>query len=134
MKRTTLVAAVAVIALSLMTARGHAQSVDVDEDGCWVPTYDCVSTSSDWEGDTFYSYYRSNCPARIYITYCNETTAYRDRADCGTDWLDPGKRKAWATFEGATARYAYAYVGSTITRKDWTCSGKFGLSDWSPSW
>lgn len=133
MKRTSLVAAIA-IAVLLVGARGHAQSVNVDEDGCWTPKNDCVTTTSKWEGDTFYSHYRSNCPARIYIMKCNESTTARDRASCGTTDLDPGQGTWWWTHEGAIAHYAYAYVGSTIPAKDWTCSGKLGHSNWKPSW
>lgn len=138
MKRTSVVAVticgLVAVALLAMVARGYAQSVDADENGCWLPDYDCVSVDADWKGDHFYSYYTNNCPARIVIRVCHGST-HGNATDCVIETLRPGvtfDKSTLDVFE-PTGQYGYAYVGST-GRDDWACANKAGVTHYKPSW
>lgn len=109
----------------------------VDEHGCWVAPSDCVTDAFDWIGNDFASYYTRSCSARIFIRVCNEAPGlYYWQDGCRAFGLTPGETREWRTAASInpTGRYAYGWVGSTLAGRDFTCSKKFGLRDWTPNW
>lgn len=125
-------------AISLALAAPLAAQ-SVDEHGCRVAPFDCVSDTSDWKSDGFASHFTNDCSKRVFILACNEASGldHSNLEGCRAFGLAPGETRKWRSVESdnPTGRYAYGWVGSaTKFGNDFTCSKKFGLRDWTPNW
>lgn len=101
-------------------------AVSQDSDGCYAPTQDCVTITSEWKNNDFYARFKNSCQGRIYMRFCNEQEGGRE--DCGASGVDQGERKTWRTGDKATGRTSARWLGSQNGSKDWVCSSK--VSGW----
>lgn len=111
----------------IATAASAGYRDTLDDDGCWDARDQygdsCITATSEWNGGRFTQILSNECPQRVYLKYCNERKNSSSH-DCGAWGLQGYGEKRWTTAMNASGRYGWRAVGSTISNKDWVCSGK----------
>lgn len=100
---------------------GYSNSVD--DRGCWDGRTDyggeCISETSEWQGERLRVRYTNNCNHRVYMKFCNERNS--GSWDCGASGVGAGRTHTWST-NNASGNYRYIWIGSVNGSKDWVCN------------
>ena len=105
-----------------------ADSISVDQHGCFTPPQDCIASASQWSTyakDRLIVTYTNQCDQRLYLKKCN--VRKNGTEDCGAAGLNAGQTTKWSTSE-AMDRYHFKVVGALDKRYDRICADK--QADW----